>query len=144
MEGILVPIGICVVLPVMVVWLVMKTRQNETNKKTEVMLKAIEAGEKIDVEFFRAEQGPRTIKERLLKRLSSACVTSMLGVVLVCIWCIFNSRFGLDYNSSLKFMILSIGGILLAVGVALFIVFFVGKKMLAKEIEAEEKSMEQK
>ena len=144
MEGILVPIGICVVLPVMVVWLVTRTRQNETNRKTEVMLKAIEAGEKIDVDFFRAEQGPRTIKERLLKRFSSACVTSMLGIGLICIWCVFCSRFGLDYNSSLKFMIMSTGGILLAVGVALFGVFFVGKKMLAKEIEAEEKSMEQK
>lgn len=28
-----------------------------------------------------------------------------------------------------------------AIGVALFIVYFVGKKMLAKEIEAEEKNL---
>jgi len=35
------------------------------------------------------------------------------------------------------------GFILLAVGIGLFISFFVGKKMLAKEIEAEEKAMEE-
>ena len=34
------------------------------------------------------------------------------------------------------------GGILLAVGLGLFISYFAGKKMLAKEIEAEEKSLE--
>ena len=39
--AILVPLGICVVLPVMIVWLVTRARQNETNKKTEIMLKAI-------------------------------------------------------------------------------------------------------
>ena len=36
------------------------------------------------------------------------------------------------------------GGILLGIGISLIIVFFVGKKMLAKEMEAEAKSLEQK
>ena len=62
----LVPLGICVVLPVMIVWLVMRTRQNETNKKTEIMLKAIESGATIDADFFKEKQGAKTIKERLL------------------------------------------------------------------------------
>ena len=35
------------------------------------------------------------------------------------------------------------GGIFLAIGISLFIAFFVGRKMLAKEIEAEEKSLSQ-
>ena len=38
-------------------------------------------------------------------------------------------------------MTLAMGCILLAIGVALFIVYFVGKKMLSKEIEAEENSL---
>jgi hypothetical protein len=37
-----------------------------------------------------------------------------------------------------------LGGILLGIGISLIIVFFVGKKMLAKEMEAEAKSLEQK
>lgn len=56
MVEILVPIGICVVLPVMIVWLVNRTRQNETNRKTEIMLRAIESGATIDAEFFKAQQ----------------------------------------------------------------------------------------
>jgi hypothetical protein len=35
------------------------------------------------------------------------------------------------------------GCVLLAVGIGLFISYFVGKKMLAKEIEVEEKKLEQ-
>ena len=51
--GLLVAFGISVVMPVMIVWLVSRTRQNETNKKTEIMLKAIESGATIDADFFK-------------------------------------------------------------------------------------------
>ena len=63
---ILMPLGICVVLPVMIVWLVTRARQNETNKKTEIMLKAIESGATIDANFFNEKQGAKSIKVRLL------------------------------------------------------------------------------
>ena len=76
---ILMPLGVCVVLPVMIVWLVMRTRQNETNKKTEIMLKAIESGATVDTEFFKSQQrGQKTIKERLLGRLTGASIMTML------------------------------------------------------------------
>ena len=52
MRDIIVPIGICVVLPVMLVWLVTRVRRNEIDKKTEVMLKAIESGATIDSDLF--------------------------------------------------------------------------------------------
>lgn len=37
---VLVPISICVVLPVMIVWIVAKARAQEVNKRTEVFLRA--------------------------------------------------------------------------------------------------------
>lgn len=36
--------------------LVNRTRQYETNRKTEIMLRAIESGATIDAEFFKAQQ----------------------------------------------------------------------------------------
>lgn len=129
----LIPIGICVVLPVMIVWLVMRRRQHEMDRKTEVMLKAIEAGAKIDADFFTGHQEALTIKERLLKRLTSACVTSLLGLFMLVGGVLFGEGMGWDMFVP--------GGVLLAIGIALFIVYFVGKKMLAKEIEAEERSI---
>ena len=151
MDDILIPIGICVVLPVMIVWLINRTRQNETNRKTEIMLKAIESGATIDADFFKAQQeqkGPRTtrtIKERLLRRLTSGCVFTLMGVAFALIGLVNRSMMTDIHMSNDAFtMPCILGGIFFSIGVALLIVFFVGKKMLAKEMEAEAKALEQK
>ena len=147
MEEILIPIGICVVLPVMIVWLINRTRQNETNRKTEIMLKAIEAGATIDADFFKSQEdqkGPKTIKERLLRRLSSGCICSLIGLALGVVGIANYIKWdGSMVNHSATFPMIA-GGVLLGIGIALIIVFFVGKKMLAKEMEAEAKALEQK
>ena len=141
MDKILVPIFVCVVLPVTIVWLITRARQNETNRKTEVMLKAIEAGATIDADFFKNPKESITIKERLLKRLTGGCIFSLMGVVFTIIGLV-NRSMALDIDA---FTIpVLFGGIFFAIGVAHLIVFYVGRKMLAKEMEAEEKSLEQK
>ena len=143
---ILMPLGICVVLPVMIVWLVMRTRQNETNKKTEIMLKAIESGATVDTEFFKSQQrGQKTIKERLLKRLAGGCIFTLMGIVFTVIGFVHKDMMTEIHMLPDSFTIPCIfGGIFFAIGIGLLIVFFVGKKMLAKEIEAEAKALEQK
>ena len=145
---IFVPLGICVVLPVMIVWLVQRARQNETNKKTEIMLKAIESGATIDAEFFKAQQvqkGPKTIKERLLKRLAGGCICTLMGIVLTIIGFVCRSMMSeLDLSIESFTVSCTLGGIIFAIGIGLLIVFFVGKRMLAREMEAEAKEMEQR
>lgn len=141
------PLGICVVLPVMIVWLVMRTRQNETNRKTEIMLKAIESGVTVNADLFKQRHETMTIKERLLKRLSSASVVSLIGVAILVICICMVPKNGNTMHSdaiAVLTVFMIVGGILLAIGLALFIVFFAGRKMLAKEMEAEVKSLEQK
>ena len=44
----LTALGICVILPVLIVWLVLRSRKHEVDRKTEVVLKAMEAGIPID------------------------------------------------------------------------------------------------
>ena len=134
----LIPIGICVVLPIVIVWLNTRAKMNETNKKTEIMLKAIESGATIDTGFFKAQQSQqKTIKEKLLARLTGATITTLLGVVGLLGGLFYCNRYGWDMPI-LPFL----GGILLAVGISLFIVYFVGKRMLAKEIEDEERNLQ--
>lgn len=140
MRDIIVPIGICVVLPVMLVWLITRVRRNEIDKKTEVMLKAIESGATIDSDLFKeAPKKRKSTKERLLNRLICGCAASIIGAALTAIGIIPWMTLEDDTFAPL----LIFGGISLAVGIALFIGFFVGRKMLAKEMEAEEKSLEQ-
>ncbi len=141
---IFVPLGICVVLPVMIVWLVMRTRQNETNKKTEIMLKAIEAGATIDADFFKAQydqRAPKTMKEKLLNRLAAGCVCTFIGIAAVVVCFILEAKLGWTGDGN---FILIFGAISAAIGLSFLLVFFVGKNMLAKEIEAEAKALEQK
>ena len=143
MEAILVPIFICVVLPIFIVWLVTRARQHEMDKKTEIMLKAIESGVQIDTSLFKTKQ-PRTrgIKEELLDKFTGACVTSFMGIALFVIS--FVSSNNADWAGSLWFLKTAplAGAILLAIGTALFLSYLVGKRMLAKEIEDEEKKLQ--
>lgn len=137
----LIPISICVVLPTLIVWLIGRVKQNETNRKAEIMLKALDNGAKIDSDFFKSQSGSKTIKERLLGRLTGACVTGLLGVALLGVAIYMANRLDWSTDDDVIMMTVLLGGILFAIGIALFIVYFTGKKLLAKEIAAEEKQI---
>ena len=130
---ILLPLGVSVVLPVFIVWLVTRARQNEINKKTEIMLKAIESGVAIDANLFNEQKGSKTIKERFIMRLAGGCIFALMGMFFTVIG--FVNR---DATTGI------FGGVFFAIGIGLLIVFFVGKKMMAREMEAEAKEMEKK
>ena len=135
---------LCFSLPVTIVWLVQRARQNETNKKAEIMLKAIEAGVPVDMEQFKTKKVKSgSVKQDLLDKLTGACVTSLMGVAFVIYACI--GYFNPEWIEGRMFAKLSpiAGGIMMAVGIGLFISYFVGKKMLGTEIEAEEKKLQQ-
>lgn len=134
---VLVPIGVCVVLPVMIVWLVARAKQNETNRKAEVMLKAIESGATVDPNLLGKEQTKvKTIKQELLEKLTGACVTTFMGIAFLSLSYLDKSLYFLHFSPIA-------GAVLLAVGLGLFISFFVGRKMLSKEIEAEENALKE-
>lgn len=136
-------IGICVVLPIVIVWLINRRRTNETNRRAEILLKAIEAGSTVDLNLFQEPQKQRSIKEKLLDRLTAAWVATLIGLTIIAfgisMYCLID-----DPEEVLLLVIACIGGIIMAVGIALFGVYFAGKKLLATEIEAEAKSKEQK
>lgn len=136
----LIPIGICVILPIFVVWLNLKAKNNETNRKAEVMLKAIEAGKDVDADYFKPAERKKTVKGQLLGKLTGACITFFIGAVVLAIALIGSAQGEINPEDTLWFSLL--GGIMIAIGVGLFIAFFVGRKMLAKEIEAEETNLE--
>ena len=142
MTDILVPIFVCVVLPVFIVWLVTRARQHETDKKTEIMLKAIENGAEIDPEFFKTKQSTRSIKQELMDKFTGACVTSFMGIAFLAIGLLNRSNPGMFKGLWFLETALSAGAILLAIGFALFLSYLVSKRTLAKEIESEEKNLE--
>ena len=133
--SILVPICICVVLPVLIVFLIGRVRQNEMNRKTEIVLKAIENGQSIDPDLFKSRPKKTSIKKDLLEKLNGACVTSLMGAAFLLLYLFMGNPYGF------KYFLPYAAGAMLAVGIGLFISYFAGKKMLAKEIEYEEKGL---
>lgn len=134
---VLVPISICVVLPVMIVWIVAKARAQEVNKRTEVILAAIEKNSDLDVDKFFQKMSPEkhTIKERLLAKHQKGLIMTVIGGsgLIGCIaWLLF-----LPYDVFMVFVMSVVFVALLAVGIGFFVNYNVGKKMLEKEMQAE-------
>ena len=137
----LVPIAVCCVLPIMVVWLIVRRNMNETNQRTQIVLAAIEKNPEMDIEEImkKISPKPKLLKEKLLTKLLWGSLATLLGIGLIGLgaWLGYVGGGGTDD----PFVSVCFGLIALGVGIAFLVNYFVGKKMLAKEIEAEEKGV---
>lgn len=135
MSEILVPIFVCVVLPVAIVLIVFLTDMNKDKQRTKIIIKAIESGN-IDtdklVEALGDRRKPRrTPGGRLTRRLLRGCIFSLIGIVIIVtdlLGCFGEGGFMGEGISSMM-----LGGVSLAVGVSFLIVYFVTKKQLPEE-----------
>ena len=141
LASILVPIAVCCVLPIVVVWLVVRQRMNETNARTQIALAAIEKNPDMDIEELlkKFARNGKLLKEKLLTKLLWGSLTTLLGLGLIGfgIYLGANHLGGTDDPmTAVCFGLASLG-----VGIAFLVNYVIGKKMLAKEIEAEEKRL---
>ena len=135
---ILVPIACGCVLPIMIIWFLIRAKMNETNQRTQIMLAAIEKNPDIDLEELMTKISPKKklLKEKLLSKLLWASLTTLLGLGFIGFgaWLGYVGGGGSDD----PMVCVCIGLVLLGIGIAFLINYRIGKKMLAKEIEAEE------
>ena len=136
---ILVPIACGCVLPIMIVWLTIRESINKTNQRTKIVLAAIEKNPDMDIEDLMEKISPKKklLKEKLLSKLLWGSMVGLLGMSFLIYGLLIDYRGGMNTNDLIR--IYFAGGILLAVGIAFIVNYRLGKKMLAKEIEAEEK-----
>lgn len=136
---IIVPVACGCILPIVGILMGVRQKMNETNKQTQIVLAAIEKNPDMDIEELINKISPKKklLKEKLLSKLLSACITTFLGIALLGI------AFWIDYIGGMEteklHLLYTGGGVLLAVGIAFLINYRIGRKMLAKEIEAEER-----
>ena len=114
---ILIPIGVAVVLPVAIVAIVFKSALASDRNRKEIILAALEKNPNLDVEDLvkRMKKSNKLIKEKLLARLERGCLCCLMGVAFI----------------------------LLYFGIAFLVSYFVGRRMLAQEMEAEQQNMKQ-
>ena len=133
---ILIPIGVAVVLPVAIVAIVFKSALASDRNRKEIILAALEKNPNLDVEDLvkRMKKSNKLIKEKLLARLERGCLCCLMGVAFVLLY------FFLSVQN--EFLIIT-GAALIAIGIAFLISYFVGRRMLAQEMEAEQQNMKQ-
>lgn len=115
---------------------------SERNRK-EIILAALEKNANIDVEeLVRKMNAPgKLLKEKLLGKLTSGLVVSFIGIGLLAT-AGFVGYVGGSCPEDIYICGIA-GAICLAVGMAFIISCFVGRKILAKEMEAEEQNLRQ-
>ncbi len=137
----LVPIACGCILPIVAILLTVRKKMNDTNKHTQIVLAAIEKNPDMDIEELLRKISPKKklLKEKLLTKLLWGCITFLVGLGLVGfgVYLGVNNIGGSDDPTTA----VCFGLTLLAIGIAFLINYSIGKKMLAKEIEAEERKL---
>ena len=134
----IVLLGIFVVLPIIIVAIVARAKTNATNKRAQIALAAIEKNSDVDLEeFFKKMNQPRpSIKERLLDKLLYGCIFTHFGAGIY----VALAMFGLvidEVNADMFIGLSFVAVPSLGVGLAFLLNYFVGRKVLKQEIEAE-------
>lgn len=131
--ALLIPIAICAVMPIMIVWLQLRSKNRTIDKKAEVLMKAIENGADVDPALLVDSEKPSKrqdlLKTRLLARLQLGIIASVAGLSALVIY-LFKAA---------GIWTLYVSVVLLAVGIGTLAAYFVGRSYLAPEIAAEEK-----
>lgn len=125
-------------IPIIIAILIYRRKVNETNKRAQIVLAALEKGSgEMPEELMNSLNKPKkSHKERLLGKLmwGILCSVASVGVTIAAVveYC---SEEGYPFDADS----LILSGVLLAMGIGFLVYYFVGRRMLAKEIEAEEK-----
>lgn len=134
LEDILVSLGAVVALPVLIVSIIFRSVMAADRNRKEIILAALEKNPNLNVEDLvkRMNKSEKLIKEKLLAKLQRGCLCCLMGVALVLLY----------FFPSVQNEFLIIAGVaLIAIGIAFLVGYFVGRRMLAREMEAEEQSM---
>ena len=139
----MIPVIACgCVLPIVFIWLETRRKINESRDRMQIVTTAIEKHPDMDVEELMKKISPqqKLLKEKLLSKLLWGCIAAIMGVGLLALGICIKTQD--DYCSNDEFIVpICFGVILSGIGAAFIINYGVGKKMLAKEIEAEENQL---
>lgn len=133
----LIPIGICVVLPIWIVSIIFRTAKNKDDKQAEIILKAIENNPSFNVdEFVGVFSKQRNSPQQVLQsRLLRGCIFTFLGIAAVIVAVVLRiPAVAQILNpddisiSGLLVCLLIFGCGFLAIGLAYLVVYYLSRK----------------
>ena len=136
-------LGTVVILPISIVYLSLKSKMASEKNRKDIILAALEKNANVDIEELvrKMNKPEKLLKEKLLEKLQWGMLAFILGVGMIGYGIYLNCN--LVGGSADPLVSISIGLVLLAVGIAFLANYQIGKKMLAKEMEAEERNLRQ-
>lgn len=128
----IIPISICVVLPVAIVFITTWRQYNKDNKRAEILMKAIESNKEIDANKLAESLGsPNDQKSDILsKRLLRGLMFSFIGLAMIIGALLIFGNGG--SGDTPEFGIMG-GTVLLAIGISYLIVYWVTYRQKQKE-----------
>lgn len=130
-----IPVSICVVLPVLIVWLVLRFRKHTIDKKVELLSKCIENGIEIDPGILantRMKNG--STRRSLLNKLATAIIFLISGLAILVI--------SIVNDMTMVYGPMTASIIILSVGLGMLAWYLTGVKFLKNEMEKEDKARE--
>lgn len=130
-----IPVSICVVLPVLIVWLVLRFRKHTIDKKVELLSKCIENGIEIDPGILantRMKNG--STRKSLLNKLATAIIFLISGLAILVI--------SIVNDMTMVYGPMTASIIILSVGLGMLAWYLTGVKFLKNEMEKEDKARE--
>lgn len=136
MSTAILPIFICVVLPVAIVLINAINSMHADNKQAEILIKAIEANNNIDANKLAESlsRPQKTAREILNLRLLRGCIFSLIGIALVIVGLI-NFATGTGFSADPVTVPMVFGGASLAIGISYMIVYFVTRNNIQANVE---------
>lgn len=133
---IIVPLGVAVVLPIIIVWIVFRAAMNSDNKRAEVLIKAIESNNEIDADKLTEALGKarKTPLELLNLRLLRGCIFTLLGIGLI-VSSLLSFNNGTPFGADPVAFPMLLGCSSLAIGLSYLIVFFLTRKQVTDNAE---------
>ena len=125
-------IFVCVVLPVLIVFIVFRAAMNSDNKRAEILIKAIEQNGDVDADSLaRALEKPRKSPREILNlRLLRGCIFSLIGILLIAIGLAAFAT-GIKFVDEPVMVPMLFGGASMAIGISYLIVYFVTRGQVA-------------
>lgn len=139
---VLMALGICVCLPIMIVWLYYRNRQHETDKQSEIIMTAIEKNGDLNIEdlMTKLASPQKPFNERLINRLHRqilwGTICTAVGILTLLTFAALKylgeNIVRADFIPAIIMFVVAP----LAVGIGLLVAYFSGQKLL-NNIKAE-------
>jgi hypothetical protein len=135
--GIFLLFGTVPIIVLVGIIMLLKNRRYKIEQQSRLISQMIEKGEAANLDFKAlvealnvSDSRIKTLKKSILKHLEYGSLCSLIGLFLLI--------YGVCTNNNHPIIA---GGLLLTIGVAFLIMFFISKNYLKKEIEAEENKL---